>query len=431
MSSLSTVTDLHQAAATKVNHKRSATDAETIVATLSPQVVDIVTAAAETRTVSDPDGPGQFLLLKMHTDGGDCTMTFTSAFNTAGSTSLVFNDVNDWAFFVSIEDAAGTYAWRQIGAAGGAAAVEFADNELLTFGDGSDVTMGWDATDFDVLAAADDSVIKIGTGTNSFDLWLYGNIATAYVLWDASASVLALNGPVRPRGFNSLSDRFELKWVAGQRGKPGINADIQNATESVRMIADPDFEVLGTNGTSALSTYNVEGGITFTTDTGANDQMILVPHLDGNQSAWGTVTWGTDKETVWECLIETSGDIVDCVIWAGLKLTNTSVVATDADQVFFRFADGDDEFWHTVSSIGNSDTDTASTVTVAVSTKYHLKIVIDSARLASFYINGVLIRTTAALTTTTDLIPYIGVQSTTTDAVAINIYGQAISRIAG
>jgi hypothetical protein len=77
------------------------------------------------------------------------------------------------------------------------------------------------------------------------------------------------------RGANTLSDRYELKWVAGARGKPGINANMQDASEATRMIADPDFEVLGLNGTTALSTYNVEGGITFTTNTGSGPTSRL------------------------------------------------------------------------------------------------------------------------------------------------------------
>src|SRR5688500_13374573 len=114
----------------------------------------------------------------------------------------------------------------------------------------------------------------------------------------------------RPRGLNALSDRYELRWIAGARGKPGINADINSATEGVREIADPDFEDLGTNGTTALSTYNAEGGITFTTGGLANDQMILVPLLDTTQTAWASVTWGTVREPEWECFIKTTADIV-------------------------------------------------------------------------------------------------------------------------
>jgi hypothetical protein len=235
----------------------------------------------------------------------------------------------------------------------------------------------------------------------------------------------------RFRGGNALSDRFELKWVAGQRGKPGINADIQNAAESVRMIADPDFEVLGTNGTTALSTFNAEGGLTFTTATTSGDQMILVPHLDTTQTVWTATTWGTDQQVEWECFIKTTADIAAVIIWAGLKLTNTSVIATDDNQAMFRFSDADAATWRAITSRAGTDTNTSTGVTVAASTKYHLAIKIDAQRIPRFYINGLLVVTGAALTDAIDLIPYIGVQTAAADAVGIDIYGQAISRIAG
>mgnify|MGYP001569010216 CR=1 FL=1 len=76
------------------------------------------------------------------------------------------------------------------------------DGVSLMFGTGAgagpgtagDVEIRWDGTDLDVLAAADDLVMKIGNGTNSFDVWIYGNTASDYVEWDASVSTLFLRG---------------------------------------------------------------------------------------------------------------------------------------------------------------------------------------------------------------------------------------------
>ena len=231
-----------------------------------------------------------------------------------------------------------------------------------------------------------------------------------------------------PSGLNRLPERFELKWVAGQRGKPGINGDILSTDEATREIADPDFELLGTNAVATCSAYAVEGGVTLTTTTGANDQVILVPHLDASQSAWGRVTWGTDQETVWECQIKSAATITSITIWAGLKLTNTSVTATDAEQVFFRVdpavVSGD---WQAVDSIGGTDVETDTNIALVASTVYRLRIEINSSRVAKMFINDILVRTTAALTAG-DLIPYIGVETTTTAARAITVHGQAISR---
>jgi len=224
-------------------------------------------------------------------------------------------------------------------------------------------------------------------------------------------------------------DKYVLSWQAGQRGKPGINADIQNAAEATRMVTDPDFELLGTNAVSTDVTFNPEGGIIMETVGADGDEDILCPHLDANQSAWTQTTWGTDQNTRWECRIKTGANITNCIIWAGLKLTNTEVTATDNDQVFFRYEDDVLANWQAISSIGGSDIATDSGVVVAINTDYHLIISIQNDRSALFYINDVLVYTTTPLTDATDLIPYIGVAADgAAEAKSLIIRSQAIRR---
>jgi hypothetical protein len=254
------------------------------------------------------------------------------------------------------------------------------------------------------------------------------------LFYDTDLGVLYTVGPMRTRAsLNVCPVRYPLKWIAGERGKPCINADMASGTEATREPADPWFEILGTNAVSADCAYYVEGGIQLNTHGADLDSTILVPHLDTNQSPWATITWGTDKEPVWECDISTAAAITTSVIWAGLKLTNTPTIATDNDQVYFRYENGvSSGVWVVVSSIGNTDTSTVSTVTVAASTRYHLKVIIDSARRAKCYINGALVYTTTALTDATDLIPYIGVKASGVAAVrTINVHSQMISRVIG
>lgn len=72
------------------------------------------------------------------------------------------------------------------------------DNVRTAWGTGAagvaDATMGWDATILSLLCAVDDSVYKVGNGTLSWDVWIYGNTANDYVEWDASANELKLLG---------------------------------------------------------------------------------------------------------------------------------------------------------------------------------------------------------------------------------------------
>lgn len=238
------------------------------------------------------------------------------------------------------------------------------------------------------------------------------------------------------RGLNMAPDRVTL--TEHFLKAPKANADILSATEATNEICNRDFEVLGTNMTSALSTHYAEGGIVITTAGAGNDQAIVAPHLDTAESAWAQVTWGTDQLTRWEAVIQTAASVTAAKVWAGLKLTNTNAVATDNDQAYFLYdsaAGASPTLWHTVYSIGGTDTDAAVSTSVvaavATSTTYHLVIDIDSSRIARFYINGNLAATSTALTNTTDLIPYIGVMDTGGAAKSVRIFKQQISRKAG
>lgn len=234
---------------------------------------------------------------------------------------------------------------------------------------------------------------------------------------------------------NRPSTRVELHHTFGQRGKPALNAVIATdensnaAAHLARNIADREFEVLGTNATTALVTHYAEGGIKLTTAGADNDQIIILPHLDTDQTAWTTTTWGTDKQVEWDGVLSTGSSVADVTIYAGLKLTNTSVVATDNDQAFFRVTAAGN--WSCIYSIGGTDTTVDSGVTVAASTIYRLRIQIDSARLARFWINDVLVATSTALSDATDLIPYVGIHANTGAAKHMYLHEQAISRVRG
>lgn len=235
--------------------------------------------------------------------------------------------------------------------------------------------------------------------------------------------------------YPSLSNlRHEMRWVAGEDGKPGLNADLDDTDEAVRVRTSRVFEILGNNATSVLCTHNVGGGVRLTTAGADGDEMILVPHLDANQTGWDDMTGDTGEEVHWGTMIRTSSLLVtNTIIWAGLKLTNTEVEITDADQVYFRYEDdvnsGNIQF---IYSIGGTDVEVDTGVAVVIDQNLHLKIVIDSLRIARGYINGVLVGTSTALTDSIDLKPYVGVADDgSTRAAFINIYGQTISRKVG
>ena len=248
--------------------------------------------------------------------------------------------------------------------------------------------------------------------------------------------------------------------------KPALNAvaiidpNADSASDlAAHVIANKQFEVLGTNMTTALCTFGTTiAGILVTTAGADADQSIIAPHLDTNQSSWQVNKWGTENSVEWECSVQLPA-IDNQKVWAGLKLTNDQVVATDDDQAFFKFqtdATASEAFTdftklHFVHSIGGTDYISVLPITVAATTPYHLKIVIDSDRKATIYVNGIQYNITttsgstggtavtavqpskavvksAALTNDVDLIPYIGIEAGDGAAEALNVHYQTISR---
>jgi len=281
----------------------------------------------------------------------------------------------------------------------------------------------------------------------------------------------------RTQGFG-LRDARRYYLYESFAKKPGLNAvaiidaDANSASDlAAYTIVNKDFETLGTNYTTALTTYpGTQAGILMTTATADQDQAILLPHLDTNQSAWAKVLWGTENQVEWECSINLAATD-NQKVWAGLKLTNDQLPQTDADQAYFYYAtdatNGQliDNYapWYFIYSVNGTDYLTNTGITVAASTNYHFKISIDSDRKPSIFINGVqksvstsaitafdgstsVTGTTqatiaanysaanantqkgAAMKNDVDLIPYIGIEAGDGAAEALNVHYTAISR---
>ena len=259
-------------------------------------------------------------------------------------------------------------------------------------------------------------------------------------------------------------DRYYLDEYFLQR--PGLNAiniidpDADSASAlAITQAANKNFETLGTNYTTALTTFaTTSAGILMTTATADQDQAILLPHLDTNQSSWSGTKWGTENQVEWECSIQIAQTDNEKV-WAGLKLTNDQLIATDDDQAFFKFAtdatNGESltsaTKWNFVHSIGGTDYISILPITVAANTPYHFKIKIDSDRKAAIFVNGIQYHVTttsgstggtavtavqpsetavktAAITNDVDLIPYIGIENGDAAAAVLNVHYTAISR---
>ena len=242
--------------------------------------------------------------------------------------------------------------------------------------------------------------------------------------------------------------------------------DLGSATLSVRVFKlgnvtfdkNKDFEVLGTNMTTALVDYpSAHAGMKMTTAGADQDQAILAPHLDSGQTAWTGVKWGTENSIRYETSIDIT-NITNVKVWAGFKLTNDQLIATDADQIFFKFqtdATNSETFadftkLHFVHSIGGTDFISQLPITVAANTQIHLVIEVDANRQATIFVNGKqynitstsgttgtavtevgpsqIATKTGALTNDVDFIPYVGIEAGAAEAKILNVQYLSCSR---
>ena len=269
-------------------------------------------------------------------------------------------------------------------------------------------------------------------------------------------SKTASTGVIHDRSFGTSpkdARRAYLEEYFLQR--PGLNANIDQAsTVEVQRALNRNWEALGTNMTTALCTFATTGaGVLVTTATADQDQGILTPHLDTAATAWAGTLWGTENSVHFETSIQLPA-LDNQKVWAGLKLTNDQLVATDDDQMFFKFqsdATNSEAFttlanWHFVHSIGGTDYISRLPIAVAANTPYHFKIEVDSDRKAAIFVNGIQYNVTttagstggtavttgttktAALSNDVDLIPYVGIEAGAAAAEAVNVHYVACSR---
>ncbi len=134
-----------------------------------------------------------------------------------------------------------------------AGAITLADDELLTIGTGSDVTVKWDSTNLIIAAAADDSLIEVGDAAatqKSFDVKLYGAGANGadYLYFDASANLLyTTDVDVQ------LKDDDYLVFGSGAGATGDVNIHWDTTNLIVAAVADDTLIEIGDSAATQLS----------------------------------------------------------------------------------------------------------------------------------------------------------------------------------
>lgn len=270
------------------------------------------------------------------------------------------------------------------------------------------------------------------------------------------------NGVNETQILNSVKDsrRQFLNEVFLQR--------VLTASDATNEGANRNFVLVNTGGSAPTSNQSclfpkngVGTGVVIQTFNATGDNVVVAPHTNSQQSQWFGIKFGTGDEVEWECSISIpKNDNQPAKHWAGLKLTNVSLIATDSTQAYFKYQTSatngetfsDFEKLHFVYSV--SGTDYVSQLPINLNKEgtasdpngpYHLRIKIDAARKISIFVNGIQynVTTTAgtsgtavtsgtgtslALADNVNLIPYIGCETEQSTNVSLGIQYQSISK---
>lgn len=236
-----------------------------------------------------------------------------------------------------------------------------------------------------------------------------------------------------------------------------------------------NFYLVNTGGNSANTGQNckfpkngVGTGIVIQSYPDAGDNVVVAPYVDElapdgfGQTQWSGIKFGTDNEVEWECSISLpTGSTFRSKHWAGLKLTNDHLIATDDTQAFFKYQFGSDngetfsDFskLHFVYSVNG--TDYVSQLPIKFNKNgsasdpngpYHLRIKFDAQRRVSIFVNGIQYNVTdiagtsgtpvaqgteksLALADNVNLIPFIGCETEISSRnTSLGIQYQSISK---
>lgn len=222
-------------------------------------------------------------------------------------------------------------------------------------------------------------------------------------------------------------------FIENFRRVPGIATDTAIATSvatgtamatdiQLNLDTNKEWMVAGTNGTSALCTAAVGGGVTLTTAGADNDQEYLLPNTNGALNGLEAVKFDPASAPVFATAITTAASVASINIWAGFLLTVPAPLdyTTDADKIIVSFDTDTDTNFQVRYSVAGTDYAVDTGVTPAASTTYKIVISIgDDSKPVVLIDDAVVLNRPRALTTGANLIPSVGVQALTGAAKAI------------
>ena len=328
------------------------------------------TGSGQLRIYEDTDNGTNFSAFQVGTQSADITYTLPTADGTSGF-QLTTNGsgVLSWAAAqIALANDGNNRIVTGTGSAGlnAEAGLTFDGSTLAVTGATTistnldvDGTTNLDAVDIDG-AVQIDATLSVGVDDTGYDVKLFGDTASAFMLWDASADDLILSGAA---GLIVPDGQFTLGSTAITSTGAEINIlDGGNAASSVTLV-DADRIIVNDNGTmkqvavSALNTYTSasiaaddisagDGAVNITTSSGnitidaaAGDSDIIFKGTDGSSDITAlTLDMSADgaaifKSSIAAVSLDISGDVdVDGTLETdALSIASTAVTTTAAE----------------------------------------------------------------------------------------------------
>ena len=273
-------------------------DAGTISVDKNLGVVQLVSAGTETRTLDRPTKPGVRLALFMKTDGGDITLTVTGNYNEAGDSTFVFDDVGEFAEFISLYD--GTdYFWRLTSShsTGNLSQTESAFLEGVTAGA---------VANSKALVLGSDGTLTVSANTNS-----------PLVIDDGTTNII------------DVDTRNTVKDVAGVTiSSPATTIATETAVHSNPSLQIPAKTITYTGTTQTTYQKGAQlhvGALTLTDASVATLDAASAVHIEAIAAAGGSLTITASY------MISTS--VADCFLTNAGVWTDTSCFASGKDGI--------------------------------------------------------------------------------------------------
>lgn len=184
------------------------------------------------------------------------------------------------------------------------------DDDILKFGDSSDITITWDQTQLNIDGAAADTTIRVGYANNQ-DLIIYGDSTNDKVTFDTSAESMALDGfdlTVQDDDFLRFGDSTSDCYFTWDQSRlqivPSSNVFIGDKTNYISISS---AGALATAGTATITATLVASGF---------GGLVLPNHATSSPSgsgATGSIFFEVDASKLWVCQTGTT--------WVGTVMT--------------------------------------------------------------------------------------------------------------